>query len=234
MDRRLIMSDRSFRLFQIIQILRAARRPLTAQDIATQLEVTKRTIYRDIATLQGAHVPIQGEAGVGYVMRRGYDLPPLMFSAEEVEAIVVGLSLIGRTRDAALEGAAASVLQKVEQVLPAALSGEKPLFVSQWSAVPEAGGDHGLIRLAIRNEAKLGLTYADAEGQRTRRVVLPLALVYYVDSTILAAWCELRQDFRHFRLDRIAGAERLGQSFAGQGHRLREIWRRQAPSFLRP
>src|SRR5215470_19763004 len=109
---------RSNRMFEVIQVLRAARKPLTAQEIAERLEVNKRTIYRDIAALQAMRIPIEGEAGVGYVMRRGFDLPPLMFDADEVEAIVVGLALLRRTGDAGLQMAAESVAAKIADVLP--------------------------------------------------------------------------------------------------------------------
>ncbi|MBL9046025.1 MAG: YafY family transcriptional regulator [Tabrizicola sp.] len=216
------MADRSFRLFQIIQTLRAARQAMTARALAAGLEVTVRTIYRDVATLIAAGVPIEGEAGVGYVMRAGYDLPPLMFTAEEVEAVVVGLALIGRTRDRGLLAAAETALQKVGQVLPVPLS--EAYRVSTWSAVPAEGVEHQVIRTTIREERKLTLSYVDAQGQATRRCVLPLAVVYYIDSAVLAAWCELREDFRHFRLDRIRDCAPLATGFRGHGAGLRAVW----------
>jgi len=138
---------RSSRLFEIIQLLRGASAPTTAQAIAEALEVNKRTIYRDIASLQAMRVPIEGEAGIGYVMRAGFDLPPLMFTADEIEAIVVGLSLLGRTSDTNLQTAAARIIGKLADVLPvgsdASLSG-RSLQVSHWNAVPAASADYGI------------------------------------------------------------------------------------------
>lgn len=218
--------SRSTRMFEIIQLLRSARQPMTAQAIATALEVTKRTVYRDIATLQARRVPILGEAGVGYVMRSGYDLPPLMFTSDEIEAIVVGLALIGRTGDSGLQDAAESAGRKIGNVLPD--GGQDlsnwPLFASNWHAVPDSTIDPTLLREAIRDEAKLRLLYADVKGDHSTRLVLPLALIYYVDSLVLAAWCELRQDFRHFRIDRIVRAEATGDRFTGTGDALRRDW----------
>jgi predicted DNA-binding transcriptional regulator YafY len=217
-------ADRSNRLFEIIQILRCASAPIPARALADSLEVTKRTIYGDIVTLQATGVPIEGAAGVGYVMRAGYNLPPLMFTADEIEAIVVGLSLLGRTGDFGLQAAAARVSQKIADVLPdrtGSLLETQPLLVSHWNAVPPSEVDYRLMRRAIRGEEKLRLQYRDAETRDTERTIRPLALVYYVDSVILAAWCELREDFRHFRLDRIFECTPTGEAFKGEGSRLR-------------
>lgn len=226
---------RSSRLFDVIQVLRGARAPMPAHAIAAALEVSKRTIYRDIATLQAMRVPIEGEAGIGYVMRPGFDLPPLMFTAEEVEAIAVGLSLLGRTGDAGLLAAATNVRRKIADVLPGRGTGvdatalDRPrLHVSQWHAVPQAEIDHRLLRAAIREERKLSIRYRDAQERVTLRTVWPVALVYYVDSVVLAAWCELRSDFRHFRLDRMADCRAEDALFAGRGERLRREWSERA------
>ena len=221
------MSDRSHRLFEIIQALRLAEKPLTARALAELVEVTPRTIYRDIVTLQATGVPIEGAAGLGYVMRSGYNLPPLMFSAEEIEAIAVGLSLIGRTADTDLLAAAAKVATKIRTVLP--VEGTSPLvspalLVSHWNEVPVTGGDYRLLRQTIREERKLSLHYADEQGRKSERIVLPVALVYYVDNALLAAWCELRGAFRHFRVDRIEACRPLDATFIGKGTGLRETW----------
>lgn len=220
--------SRSSRLFEIIQILRRARAPIPARAIADALEVSIRTIYRDVVTLQAMRVPIAGEAGIGYVMQEGFDLPPLMFTAEEVEAIVVGLSLIGRTGDADLQAAASRVGRKIADVLPATADGRlegSPLHVSHWNEVPPAVVEYRVMRQAIREERKLHLTYEDAEARSTERTVRPIALVYYVDNVLLAAWCELREDFRHFRADRISACRPTGGRFEGEGERLRAQWR---------
>jgi predicted DNA-binding transcriptional regulator YafY len=219
--------ERSTRLFEVIQTLRAADRPMTAQAIAERLEVTKRTIYRDIAALQAMRVPIEGEAGIGYIMRPGYDLPPLMFAADEVEAIVVGLALLRRTGDAALERAAGRAAGKIAAILPDDLRHTVPLHVSGWNRVPPAAADPGLIRQAIRDEAELLLDYRDLKEERTRREVRPLALIYYTDALVLAAWCHLRQAFRHFRVDRIDNCVPTGAHFKGRADRLRRDWARE-------
>jgi len=215
-------------MFEIIQILRRARAPMPAHAIAKMLEVNKRTIYRDIVTLQSMRVPIDGEAGIGYVMRAGFDLPPLMFSAEEVEAIVVGLSLLGRTGDAGLQAAASQVTRKIADVLPNTTDRRiegSPLHVSQWNAIPPPKVEYRVIRQAIRDERKLYLCYGDAELQLTERTVRPIALVYYVDNVMLAAWCEMRKDFRHFRVDRMHECHQIDSLFKGESEKLRIEWR---------
>jgi predicted DNA-binding transcriptional regulator YafY len=218
--------SRSDRLFEIIQLLRRAKRPLTADRLAETLEVATRTIYRDIAALQAMRVPIAGEAGVGYLMRPGFDLPPLMFSSDEVEAIVVGLALLRRTGDRGLQHAARSVGRKIGDVVPKELEAtiSRPsLYVSDFGAAPSI--DLQRLRGAIRAERKLALVYMDSESHETRRTVLPLAIFYYVEAVVLVAWCELRDDFRHFRVDRIAHCIELDDRFKARGDELRERWR---------
>jgi len=216
-------------MFEIIQILRRASAPMPAHAIAALLEDNKRTIYRDIVTLQSMRVPIEGEAGIGYVMRAGFDLPPLMFTADELEAIVVGLSLIGRTRDAGLAESAARVARKIADVIPCDVSPHlerSPLMVSQWTTVPDAAVCLDDLRLAIRARRKVHFTYRDPEGSQTERTVQPIGLVYYVDAIVLAGWCELRDDFRHFRVDRLDGFSILTETFKG-ADRLRREWRQR-------
>lgn len=222
--------NRSTRLFEIIQLLRSSRRSLTAQEIADTLEVTKRTIYRDIVALQSMRVPIDGEAGVGYILRPGFDLPPLMFTAEEVEAIAVGLSLLGRTGDPGLENAARSVVRKITDVLPE----ENPygllsqsVFTSSWNNIPPSDIDPSVLRQAIRDERKLEIQYTDQHEALSARTVQPLALVYYVDALVLAAWCELRVAYRHFRVDRIKQCVITESDFKETGEALRQKWRAQ-------
>jgi len=217
----------SSRLFELIQILRAAPTPVTADVLAEKLEVSVRTIYRDIAALQAQRTPIEGEAGVGYLMRKGYDLPPLNFDAEEVEALWVGLSMLARTGDSYLQQAARRICEKIDALhVPADW-----LQVAPWGAPeddPEAGCvSVAMLRQAIRDEQKLNLTYANAEGSRTERIVRPVALIYHVECTMLAGWCELRGGFRHFRVDRIWACEVLDERFQGQGRSLRSLWQEQ-------
>lgn len=218
---------RSNRLFEIIQILRAARRPMTGRELADKLEVSMRTVYRDIAALQAMNTPVEGEPGVGYVMRRGYDLPPLNFDQEEIEALRVGLSMLSRTGDGALTRAAQRVSEKIEAL-------QQPadwLQVSPWGAPlddPELGCvSKAMLRDAVRAEQKLKITYRDESDNETVRTVRPIALVYHVECVLLAAWCELRQSFRHFRADRIWACDVLDDHFKGQSAALRSLWLEQ-------
>ena len=215
--------SRSTRMFEIVQTLRSAKGPMAADAMAHQLEVTKRTIYRDIAALKARRVPIEGEAGIGYIMRPGLELPPLMFTSEEVEAIVVGLALLRRSGDAGLERAAAQVSAKIADVLPDG-SVDVPLHVSGWNKIPSPSADPGILRRAIREEAKLRLLYLDLKNVRTECTVQPISLLYHVDALNMAGWCELRAGFRHFRIDRIEAWERTGEHFPGKGDTLRKAW----------
>lgn len=218
----------SGRMFEVVQLLRASRVPITADAMAARLEVTKRTIYRDIAALQAAGIPIDGEAGIGYVMRRGYDLPPLMFTPEELDAISVGLALVSRTGDKSLVSAGADASAKIAEVIApdACMSRDDPwLFASPEHGIPDPTIDMRMLRMAIRQERKLRITYRDGAGSVTERTLLPLALLYYIDGVILAGFCELRQDFRHFRHDRIENCRLMEDFFSVVATRLRQQWR---------
>jgi predicted DNA-binding transcriptional regulator YafY len=208
---------------------------MTAASIAERLEVTVRTVYRDIATLQARRIPIEGAAGIGYVLRPGFELPPLMFTPDEVDAIAVGARLVRRLRDPGLQAAAASVLAKVATVLPVGLRdgvAAAPFFVSDGDAETPRGVDLAELRRAIRETRKLHITYDDAQGQRSERTVWPVAMAYYVDVTLLGAWCELRGDFRHFRVERIVASAMSDSRFPTDGGRLMARWfelQRQRP-----
>ncbi len=204
---------RADRLFQIVQYLRGGRL-LTARILAERLEVSERTIYRDIADLIGSGVPIDGEAGIGYLMRAGYDLPPLMFSMAEITALVAGARMVRSFGGADMALAAEEALTKIAAVLPDALR-DSPAAVSihahDAGALTEA--DRAMIdRLdrATAGHRKLILRYSDADGQATERTVRPLSLWFWGKVWTLVAWCELRDDFRMFRIDRIAAAEEAG------------------------
>lgn len=212
--------SKSARLFEIIQLLRAAKAPLRAQQIADMLEVSKRTIYRDIATLQAMQTPIYGEAGIGYVMRKGYDLPPLNLDVEEAEAIAVGLSLIARTGDVSLWRAAGRAARKLNEAAP----GTQRLITSSWGLDEIQTINLGTLRAAIRGEQKVTLNYQDAAGQTSHRTIWPLALIYYVDAVTIVAWCELRRALRHFRLDRVQGWSLQDDRFTGQSAALLADW----------
>ncbi len=211
---------RATRLFEIIQMLRIAERPVTADQIAVALEVSPRTIYRDIAALQAMRTPIDGEAGVGYVMRRGYDLPPLNFDVEEIEALYVGLSLLSRTGDAGLKSAARRISRKID----ALGSDITSIMVSDWGAQEAKTVSASDLRNAIRNEQKLRLVYRDAGAAQTQRVVMPIGIAYYVEVVLLVGWCEMRGDFRQFRLDRMEDCLFLDEYFVGHGTELVRQW----------
>ena len=226
---------RADRLFDVIQILRSARKPVTAAAIAGELEVTVRTVYRDVATLQARRVPIEGAAGVGYVLRKGFDLPPLMFTIDEIEAIAVGARLVRRLRDRALTYAADRVLGKVTTILPESLRGhaDAPFYVSSGDTVRPTGVDAAQLRAAIRDRRKMRIIYRDEKARRTRRTIWPLAMAYYVDVTLVGAWCELREDLRNFRVERIAGSTVLADRFEDPRGRLLAQWRglpKEAPA----
>jgi predicted DNA-binding transcriptional regulator YafY len=208
------------RFFEIIQLLRQAERPVLARELAEELEVSRRTIYRDIATLQSMQTPILGEPGVGYVMRKGYDLPPVNFDIDEAEAVAVGLSLVARTGDPGLWRAARRAARKLQEAAP----GTRRLVASSWGVEAGPAADMTALRGAIRDERKIRLDYADAGGAVSRRTVWPLVLIYYQDVALLAAWCELRRDLRHFRLDRMRSCALLDSYFTGRGDALAAQW----------
>lgn len=215
------------RLFEIIQILRLSRRVVTAAEIAEQMEVTPRSIYRDIAALQAMRVPIEGERGLGYILRPGFDLPPLMFSVEETEAIVLGLALLERTADTGLKQAARRVNAKIAAAVPVPLRQVlQGNALQAWGSIAPApeGIDLAMVRAAIRDERKLLIDYRDELANATERTVRPLALVYYSATAVIVAWCELRQAIRNFRADRVEDCQPLEDFFSGEGNALRELW----------
>ena len=214
---------RSTRLFDIIQILRTASGPVTAYRLAEELEVTKRTIYRDVVALQAMRVPVDGEAGVGYMMRSGYDLPPLMFSAEELEALYVGMALLRRTGDPGLERAARRAGEKIASALPDGAP-HVLLRVSGWNQIPHRGVDAELLRGHIRDAVELRITYLDLQNIRTERMIKPIAMTYHIDAVLLGAWCALRKGFRSFRIDRIEELAPTGHLFPRESDTLRRDW----------
>ena len=218
---------RADRLFDVIQVLRTTRKPVTAAALAEELEVTVRTIYRDVATLQARRVPVEGAPGLGYVLRKGFDLPPLMFTVDEIEAITVGARMVQRLRDPELQAAARRVLDKVTVVLPESLRShlaEAPFYVSRGDAATPQGVDMAEVRSAIRDRRKLRIAYVDEKSRRTRRTIWPLAMAYYVDVTLVGAWCELRKDLRNFRVERIAASRVLAERFQDHNGGLLAQW----------
>lgn len=220
---------RADRLFQIIQILRRHRQPVTAAAIAAELETSQRSVYRDIATLMAQRVPIRGEAGVGYVLEDGHDMPPLMLTADEIEAAVLGAKLVAGRGDAGLARAALDLIAKIAGVVPEHL---RPIALDPASIAPPGRAlpadriDVGQVRAAIHNARKLRLDYRDEVGRETVRTVWPIAIGYLESVRLLIAWCELRNDFRHFRTDRIASLTVLDTRFVARPAALRARWRR--------
>jgi predicted DNA-binding transcriptional regulator YafY len=215
------------RLFEIIQTLRLARKPTTAAEMAEKLEVAQRSIYRDIAALQAMRVPIEGERGIGYILRPGFNLPPLMFSIEETEAIVLALALLERTGDVELRQAAKRVTQKIAAAVPPLLRETlNANALHAWGTIASSpeGIDLAIVRRAIRDEQKLVIDYRDELERATTRAIRPLALVYYSETVNIVAWCELRQALRNFRVGRVASGALLGDFFRGEGDRLRKEW----------
>ena len=218
---------RSQRLLELIQVLRRHRQPVSGQALADELGVSLRTVYRDIQTLIGQGATIDGEAGLGFVLRPGFVLPPLMFSDEELEALVLGLRWVAQRTDASFEHAAMNALAKIAAVLPDDLRNnvEGIGLIAVPSRNADARHDLAPIRAAIRSEQMVVLDYADVKGEHTRRTVWPIALAFFENSRVLAAWCELRQDFRHFRIDRIIALHETGQRYPQRRRVLMKQWR---------
>ncbi|HEV8579519.1 MAG TPA: YafY family protein [Thermoanaerobaculia bacterium] len=205
---------RADRLFQIILALRR-RRVSTARDLAQALEVSERTIYRDVQELSACGVPIEGAAGVGYRLRRGFDLPPLMFDREELQALRLGARMVRSWADPELSAAAANALRKIETVLPADLEDPgEALYALNLRAYPVRLV--GLLRRAVTESRKARFDYTREDGAASIRTVWPLGLFYWGAVWTLVAWCEMRNDHRNFRLDRMANAEVLAEPFTLQ------------------
>ena len=198
---------RADRLLQIIQILRRQNKPCTCACMAEELEVSERTLYRDMVSLQSTGVPVRGEAGVGYVLEEGYDLPPLMFSANELEAIMLGARMVDGRVDEELTRAAQDVIAKIKAVLPDDLKEtllQTPLFAPRWVETGPGQFDMSDLRAALRAEQEIEFDYLSLGGDKSHRVVWPISIGLFPEANMLTAWCTLRKDFRHFRIDRIS------------------------------
>lgn len=221
--------SRTQRLFDLIQILRRHRYPVTGKQLADELDVSLRTLYRDIATLQAQGASIEGEPGLGYVLRPGFMLPPLMFSEEEIEALVLGSRWVARRTDKKLRLAATNVLAKISAVLPEDLRHQLEfsglLIGPVKTAIENDDEKESLCRHAIRREYKLQMTYIDVKGDESQRVIWPLALGFFEEVHVIVAWCELRLDFRHFRTDRIVQLTQLETRYPQRRQTLLKKWR---------
>lgn len=220
--------SRAQRLFDLIQLLRQHRFPVTGMKLAEELRVSLRTVYRDIATLQAQGATIEGEPGLGYLLRPGFMLPPLMFSDEEIEALVLGSRWVARRADDKLKQAAIKALAKISAVLPENLRQQldsSGLLIGPAKNIENNSEFEALIRHAIRKEYKLNLHYKDVKNASSERLIWPLALGFFEETRVIVAWCELRQDFRHFRLDRIKEVKELDSHFDQKRQTLLKQWR---------
>jgi predicted DNA-binding transcriptional regulator YafY len=220
--------SRTGRLFQLMDALRGNRRPVTAAQLAEKLSVSERTIYRDIHALAQLGAPVDGSAGVGYMLRTGFFLPPLMFDADELEALVLGARWVRHQGDAALSAAADKALAKIATATPRDLR-DHMAEMSLWvPAGPQPTAPEPFVqpaREAIRRQCKLRIAYRDEQNAASERVVWPFALAFFQERRVMAAWCELRDAIRHFRIDRIVDAELGAERYPTPRHALLKQWR---------
>jgi predicted DNA-binding transcriptional regulator YafY len=210
-----------------LQALRARRHPVTAATLARELEVSERTIYRDLADLAAQGAPIQGEAGIGYVLRPGLFLPPLMLTEDETEAVLLGLRYVDQRGDDVLTGAAAGARAKIAAILSRDMreTAEAPLSMPGPAipAFPQNIVPLTVLRGAIKDRRRLAIAYADQQGRRSERVVWPVMLGFMDRARVVTGWCELRQSFRFFRTDRIESAEVLDRYPAARARLIRDL-----------
>ncbi|MCV2365608.1 YafY family transcriptional regulator [Paucibacter sp. DJ1R-11] len=221
--------SRAARLLDLMELLRRHRHPVAGASLAAQLGISLRSLYRDIATLQVQGAQIEGEAGLGYVLKPGFTLPPLMFSADEVEALVLGSRWVaGRADDEQLAAAARHALAKISAVLPAELRHEMDstaLLVGPGEPLPRLDQVLARLRAAMRKECKVRLHYCDLKGRSSERVVWPFALGFFDQARVLVAWCELRGERRSFRCDQIEALEVLEERYPQRRQVLLKAWR---------
>lgn len=221
---------RAARLLQLMQILRRHRYPVTGAALAAELGVSLRSVYRDIATLQESGATIDGAPGLGFLLRPGFLLPPMMLSGDELEALVLGSRWVSERGDPHLAEAARNALAKIRAVLPPELhaqSDDAGLMVGPGEMLAPPGVDMAALRQAIRLERKLCIGYRDAGGKASARVLWPLALGYFDQVQVVVAWCELRGAFRHFRADRIERLEVSPERYARSRRALIREWQQQ-------
>lgn len=221
---------RTTRLLDLLQALRRRRRPVSAQTLATELDVSLRTLYRDIATLRAQGAEIKGEPGIGYVLRPSFFLPPLMLSQTETEALMLGMRWTSTFADKSLALAAESALAKIVEVLPKAVrdgAGAVPLRVGPGNTKASAAEDLSLLREAIRQERKLAFVYRDGQARETQRVIWPFAIGYFTEGRILVGFCEARKDYRHFRTDRLREPQLLDERYPRPRTKMFREWQQR-------
>lgn len=220
--------SRAQRLLDLVQLLRERRFPVSGAQLASDLGISLRTLYRDIATLQAQGANIEGEAGFGYVLRSGFLLPPLMFSEEEVEALVLGARWVMQRKDQVLSNAAQSALAKIAAVLTDELRlllETSTLLVGPSGKLEAEGAIQASLRAAIKSEHRVEIDYCDLNEQSTRRQIWPFAIGYFAETCLVVAWCELRKDFRHFRLERVRSLTVLDKRYPKRRAALLKEWR---------
>jgi predicted DNA-binding transcriptional regulator YafY len=223
-------ASRTGRLFMLMDALRGHRRPVTAARLAEDLKVSVRTIYRDVQTLMELGAPLEGEAGLGYMLRSGFFLPPLMFSEDELEALVLGARWVQRQGDAGLTQAAANALSKIATASPADLRDSMAnmgLWAASYPQQPANDIALGPIREAIRRQHKISICYRDEHGSATERLIWPIALAFFEGKRLVIGWCELRSGFRHFRCDRIDQLTLTKLRYPQHRSALLQTWRRE-------
>jgi predicted DNA-binding transcriptional regulator YafY len=220
--------SRAQRLLDLIQLLRSKRYPVAGAELAGELGVSLRTLYRDIATLQQQGASIDGAPGLGFILRPGFMLPPLMFSDDEIEALVLGSRWVAQRGDARLGAAARNALAKISAVLPCEMrDAPHDSALLAGPGAPMAPGELSLplIRKAIRAEHKLVIDYLDLKGEPSTRTIWPFVLGFFDHARVVVAWCELREGFRHFRADRIAALNVLEQRYPRRRQAMLKAWR---------
>jgi len=220
--------SRAERLLSLLEALRHRRRPVAAATLADELGVSQRTLYRDVASLRAQGADIAGEAGVGYELRPGFTLPPLMFTPDERDALALGALWVARNADPALADAARGAMAKIAAVSPDGAAD----FIDAPALLPGRGREAApsdvwlpMLREALRSERRVKLAYVDASGAPTERVIWPIALGFLDGVRVIAAWCETREGFRHFRVDRMQGVEPQGGRTPRRRRALLAEWR---------
>lgn len=220
--------SRAERLLDLIEEFRRRRRPVSGKDLAQAMGISIRTLYRDIASLRALGADIEGEAGVGYVLRSGFLLPPIMFAAEEVDALVLGALWVADKADAPLGEAARKAMARLTAIMPIELVDRveaQYVVVGQSEHSNQEAIDMAVVRQTIHKEHKLLIHYCDAKGKSSERIIWPFMLIYFNGGRLISAWCELRNSIRHFRTDRIEAFSEISLRYPSRRHELVKLWR---------
>jgi predicted DNA-binding transcriptional regulator YafY len=221
------MMNRAERLLNLLKILRSYRYPVSGKRLAERLNVSIRTLYRDIATLQAMGAEIKGEAGVGYVLKPTFFLPPLMFSKTEIESLLLGTQWVSQFGDAPLSKGAGDALNKISDVLPTAIKNSINSFslrVGPPASESMTNEDLSELREAIANQNKIYIVYKSEDDKESQRIVWPFTIGYFTDERILVAWCEKQNDYRHFKTNRIISTRVLGEHYSRSKDSLFREW----------